>query len=673
MLTQARELYRTANETRRLGARPRLRLMKLGAMLFLAPLLCSFLFYLAWQMKEWSGSTASVALVRSDWKTLFDAEVSPCPNDAVSDPACPANPKNAALWSSSTKRSDVEHIDRVRAARGKTFWIGTVLSKRQLESAFSAKASVLELGYIAGGFRIWIEGRELLPGSYAQSPLPLSIPLPLSMLSSGADIHVAIEIHHDLGAVYPDYLGGEVATGLSTYHQAGVFAVREAFRNQARPWVFFAVNLLLGLIFLYLWNSAPRKQEFFYFALFVLNHAFIEFQMTDGFRRWAGFSTLQYLEIYSMWCEAVLVLVAALAFARVRLVLTELSLLVALLFPMAALPFFAHADAYIKNFIFSLIAQSTVPVGAIGGAIACWLQGYWLKRQGLQISGRAKRIRRLTYFGWSTLAIAAVYFIQGRGLLGADQFESFYRVAFFGLVLLLARIVAEDYREEQRIVEVTPLSEYHRRGVAQVSGSFLSVDLKGSQFFYQQRAENQSNEDLIAGWRAQMYSVIQRNGGSVVFKKGDEIIALFDQEKHPEPVSAALKACREMTAECAWIEERLRQEQKVPQDWVGLFFRGAIVLGCLRPILEKIEGREYPEWAEAEGSTPFVEASRVLGCEKTLGFSKAESVLLLSAEAAKAMGACAHSFPRKRVETKDGVVVELTVIELRALSLDRCA
>ncbi len=620
-------------------------------------------------MKEWSGQTASVVLARSDWRTLFVSSDAPCSDNASVDPACPANPQNPSLWQSKTLRSDTQHMDRVRAARGKTFWIGAVLSQEQLRLALSQKASILELGYIAGSFRIWINGHELMSGSYAQNPTPISLPLPLYEIAQSSELKLAIEIHHDMGAVYPDYLGGEMATGLSTFHQAGVFAFREAFKNQARPWIFFSVNLLLGCIFLYLWGSAPRKQEFFYFALFVLNHSFIEFQMTAGFRRWAGFSALQYLEIYSMWCEAVFVCVVALSFARIRLVVSELSLFVALLFPILVLPFLVHADSYTKKLIFSVVAQSTVPVGAIVGALVCWLQAFYLKKQGTPIKGRVKRIRMLNAFAWSTFAVAVVYFIQSRGLMAADQFTSFYRLAFFGLVLLLGRIVAEDYREEQRIVEVTPLSEYHRQGVQQVSGSFLSVDLKSSHFFYQQRAESHSDEDLVAGWRSQMYSVIQKNGGSVVFKKGDEITALFDQKKHTNSRDVAIRTCHEMIAECILINERLRQEQKVPQDWPGLFFRAAVVQGAVRPILESIDGREYPEWIEAAGSTPFVEASRILECEKHLGFSKTESILLLSSDLASS----AH-FEKRRIVTKDEIEIEVSVVRLQELSeLKQCA
>jgi hypothetical protein len=633
--------------------------MKLATLLFLLPLFFSLIFYLSWQMRDWSEQTASVALNRSDWKTLFVSSDAHCSHNASVDPECPANPQNPSLWHSKTLRSDIEHIDRVRAARGKTFWIGAVLSQAQLRLALARKASILELGYIAGSFRIWVNGQELMSGSYAQNPTPLSLPLPLSEIAQSSELKLAIEIQHDMGAVYPDYLGGEMATGLSTFHQAGVFAFRESFKNQARPWIFFAVNLLLGAIFLYLWGSAPRKQEFFYFALFALNHSFIEFQMTAGFRRWAGFSALQYLEIYSMWCEAVFVCGVALSFARIRLVVSELALFVALLFPMMVLPLLMHADSYTKNFIFSVVAESTVPVGAFGGALVCWLQAYYLKKQGSQMRGRRQRIKRLNTFAGSTFAVAVVYFIQSRGLMAADQFTSFYRLAFFGLVLLLGRIVAEDYREEQRIVELTPLSEYHRQGTPQVRGGFLSVDLKSSHFFYQQRAESHSDEDLVAGWRAQMYSVIQKNGGSVVFKKGDEITALFDEKKFASSTDVAIRTCHEMIAECTLINERLRQEQKVPQDWPGLFFRAAIVRGAVRPILETIDGREYPEWVEAAGSTPFVEASRILECEKHLGFSKTESILLLPSDLASTA-----QLEKRRTVTKDEVEIEVSVVRL---------
>ncbi|MBI3555122.1 MAG: hypothetical protein HY074_02515, partial [Deltaproteobacteria bacterium] len=244
-------------------------------------LLLPFTYALSHTMMGWLNLSAVVELPHALWKVAYGFPSTTCGLNATSTPSCLANPDNSQLWQSRWHRGDqVAHSNRLKENLSAEYWLGVEINADQQKTAYEHEANFLVLGNLRSTFRIWVDGLQIMHGTYRDNE-PTAVQLPLEWLARGKPMRIAINMVPEPGVGgndtdVPDYLEEPPILGLST--KAGTTGWREHqyFWLMARPMAFLVLNFILGWIFFGLWRVAPEKTEYFYIALFAITFALFQ-------------------------------------------------------------------------------------------------------------------------------------------------------------------------------------------------------------------------------------------------------------------------------------------------------------------------------------------------------------------------------------------------------------
>ncbi len=647
----AAAMSRTTDETRMLTDKVSIRVKYVLAIGALAALCVLLLPVFAQRIGDWSEAKPNVLIAPGLWHAHYGASPVPCGYRAGLDPGCVANSSNPVLWKSAQRRSDAGHSAHVQSRRGKEFWIGAVVPVSLLEAARQERANQLIIGWITATYRIWIDGELIATGVRGDAD-PITIALPFGRLLEKRPMNIAVQIYHTEGTIFPDFFnGGRVGEGFATATRAAAYKNFIGFRSKARPMALFVANLMIAGLFFLFWCSTQGKQEYFYVAMYAFISAVFQARSTDIVFMTLDIPVVYTLDVFLRFAEGTFGMFLGFAFARTRRGLFAYGLPICL-----ALPFLLFATTGDSTARFSqmgLVGTWFVPLAhAVGGA-ACLLQSYYLyitSKGTNKVSRRHRagaylpiRIQRLAIFGAGLVALAFLFWSQAYGITSPTSHAVWDRFGHFVIVIVLGTIVLTEYKEQALLVARTPVSEYHRRPVmpARITGAVLVADLKASELFFRIAGSNDA-ENLVAVWRSHFYNIIIKNQGTVLFKRGDEVMGFFDNDKCTTPLLAALKASDEMAGVSRFLEMEFRRRDLFPLDAKAIHFRAAIATGSIRPAWESVGSQREPAWEAAGRTNLLLEANRLLEFERQVAVSDQETLLVMTEDTAKLV---IHSLP----------------------------
>lgn len=610
------------------------------------------------------GAEPSVIIPRDSWRVLYRgiAAGEECDDKLPQKLNCLAALTNPTLWQSAFHREDKEHIDRVAGRRGGDFWLGTVFSSDQVQRAYRLGANRLVLGYVNADYEVWVDGEKQLHGEFRETHTPLVLNLSLTRLASGKDLPVAIRIIHSMGGLYPDALGYFRAEGLATNSQADRYLRMENFEEHTRPWFFFGVYFVMGSLFLFLWGFSPRKQECAYLAAYALFQAFIQAAKSDEVSYLFDVGTWNQLSNVMSIYEGAFALFLGLAFARFRRAFFQWGIPAFLLAGIGI--FFWETDSVRAEKLGLYLAAKIVPRGYLLGSMACFLQTFWLEQRMKQRDGIfATRVRRLLLFGIGLCAIGLSYAVQ-LSVPSVTEYTAWPRFMNVILVLYLAAVILIDYREQEKIVERSPVSPYHRRPTLpdELTGILLVVDIKRSELLVKAGQEWGNAGELMSTGLSHMWSAATSNEGTVLHSEGDAITVFFEREGRLTP-QRAYRAVKQIAAALDRFVEQLKDRGVNLGGAEDLRFRATLVEGKIRPIWHEFQGVRYPSW-EASGTTNvFLEAARMLEIEQQLDPERAESLLIVPDALADKLPGRWH-LRRSRRQAKHGEVYNVAASRL---------
>ncbi len=582
--------------------------------------------------RAWVHFQPDVPFNPMQWRALY-GNYSPCGNRPGNDENCPADPENPLLWDSYFLRVEASHLDRINLRRFKDYWIGAVIPVYTVELARQKGATELLLGSIASSYRIFLDGEFVSGSTRVRDTNPILLNVPAAKFYSGKALHIAIQIIYDVDVTMPDVLnadgGGE---GFVTHANANTYRNFMAFWEKVRPFSLLLSYAVIASLFLFFWMSAKVKQEYFYMAMFALMAAFYQARKMDILV--AAFSTDANVlfEYVIRFYVAAFGMFLGLAFSRTRSLFFSIGVPLAL-----AAPFVLYLSAPNMRYeLYELSRLWLTPLLFFTGAIPCFLQAYFLKLQSVEGTYLPVRARRLTLFGLGLFALSAFYFAVSRDLVASGLPMFWDGSEHFIFMVLMGSIALTEYHQQEFLVSKAPVSEYHRRPVLpeRLSGAILVADLKDSEAFYRYRAIHAQAANLVTGWRNQFYDAVYKNGGIIINKKGDELVAFFDHDKSPLPLVSALKTTMEVFTISEALEAEYRRQHLLPPGATGFYFRSALILGEIRPVWEKVGNSREAYWEEAGNTTPFVEGSRLMEIERQITTTGPTTQLLVRDEIA---------------------------------------
>jgi hypothetical protein len=553
------------------------------------------------ELTRWDQPDPALLLPPDGWQVLLQPSTINCPPDARGS-GCLADPHNPALWNSSLKRTDGDHLERLRAMRGKTFWIGTQLQPELLKRAYERGANVLVLGWIWGSHRVFIDGLELWKGTFDTARTPITLNLPASWMASPRPLGLAIEIVHDADSMFPDMLNRR-QEHLATPANAQLYVRGKSFNTETLPAIGLALNLALALIFGSLWIGARQKQEHLFLAAFCAVSAMIQATNFDWVFRTVGFSALNRADTSMTLLETFFGLFLGLAFARAPLFLFQSG--IALVLGLAiTLPLLADSGSIAFQWA-GFIAAYLVPLAYGVGALMCALQATHLAHRAGLGDQNPSRMRRLWLFA-AGLAVIMILRLDIAQLVMTEHYFVVDRFFHFAAVLFLAGLVISDSREQERLIRRFRVSKYHQRTPLpkSVLGWMVKVDLKRSTSLAETIGISRYG-DLVTKWYDMFCERVVAQGGEVMSEEGDAISVFFDDERGVRDAHWVIHAVRDMVS----VHPTVQQTFDLPQP---IHLRAAAMRGALCPIWKGSGEACRPAW----DGTILVDCARVLELER---------------------------------------------------------
>ncbi|HAZ12563.1 MAG: hypothetical protein A2X86_11810 [Bdellovibrionales bacterium GWA2_49_15] len=587
---------------------------------------------------QWTDFAAEVSLPRSQWTVLYEQTPGPCGADASLTPDCLGNPSNPSLWASLITRADQQaHKARVFAREGKEYWVGVSLTPEQMRNAFNAQANFLVLGEIVGSYRIWVNGKQLMTGERHDTE-PIALQIPLTWFAENQPVRLAMWIVRttDMNDA-PDLLEDAQRLGLTTKAGTTNWKRYYNFWFNSRPLVFLALNFLLGWLFFAIWSVAPEKTEYFYIAVLAMTFALFQMRYVELYYMTMNRQFVNSLGLSMAILYAFAGMLAGLSFARFRPLILKwafwlcIGLCLSQPFLVSTIRMPIHAHYWMGS-----IADVTTFLGAL----ACYLQAFYLYQNPEDRLRLRLRLRRLLMFGTGLLFMIVLNQVSFAG--GAPTFLKMFlgKSGPFFLLLSLGLIALSEYRSQTALAKGMPISKFHRLIPLPdfVRGAILNVDLKGSEKISRQGAKLGKAGDLLETCLSHMWMAVSQNGGIVLQTEGDALRAIFPAGELEAPVEAAFRAVDTMRRNLMELEQRFVAQgmaDMVPKS--GIHFRGAIVLGEIRPIWQSYGGARLASWAETGHSNVLIEVSRLLEMEREVapGDGKSSSIVIVPQELKK--------------------------------------
>ncbi len=606
------------------------------------------------------GSEPSVLIERGSWRALYRSALpeEACLDTYPQNSKCLSSPLNATLWQSANSREDKEHTDRVAGRRGQDFWLGTILSPEQVDRAYRFQANRLILGYLNADYEVWLDGEKIFFGQYRDTHSPVVLPLSMGKLAQGGSLHLAIRVTHNGGGIFPDALGYFRREGLATSTQADSYLRVENFEEHTRPWFFFGVYFVMGSLFLVLWGMNPRKQECAYLAAYALFQAFIQASRSDEVSYLFDVATWNRLSNVISIYEGAFALFLGLAFARFRRAFFQWGIPIFLF--AGALLYFLIPDSVQAEKLGVYLDAKVVPRGYLLGAMACFLQTFWLEQRMKSRDGVfAIRVRRLLLFGIGLCSIGLSYAVQ-QSVPSVTEYTAWPRFMNLILVLYLAAVILKDYRTAEKILEHSPISPYHRRPVlpTELAGVLLVVDIKRSETLAHASSEWGNAGELIHIGLSHMWSAAISNEGTVLQSDGDAITVFF--ERDGKTLLRAYKAIQEISKSLERFVEQLQDRGVQLGHTEQLRFRATLVEGLIQPVWQEFRGGRFPAWSASGPSNVFVDAARLLEIEQQLDPKREQSLLVVNEGLADKLK-CKWKKRKAKYQSKHGEVHTIAV------------
>ncbi|MBI3543072.1 MAG: hypothetical protein HY075_07350 [Deltaproteobacteria bacterium] len=584
---------------------------------------------LAEQFADWGRSEPLVLIPKVSWRVVYGPSKTVCGYDTTSDPSCLASPAGSVLWNSSSSRADAGHRQKVASAPSNELWLGTAVPVKLLREAALQRANHVILGWIRATYNIWIDGHLVTSGNPSLLT-PLVLQLPMDRLRGNNPLRIAIQLRYEPGVEYPDFLNSGLGEeGFATHAAADHYLTFLSFVKRVRPLIIGIANLLVGALFLLFWRASPTNQEYFYMAVYALVNAFYQFWMCDVIELRSNRTLVLYVAVTLRAYEGILAMFLGLAYARTRKIVFRWGL-PTLLLGSAGVAFALRESVHRVAFLDFVVGRLQPALYAIG-SLACFLQALYLIQRDKKETSLPTRVRRLFLVGSALGALGLLSYVVANSLTSMTQHNLWFRFVHLALGLFLSAIVFSEHRKREQLIEKSPVSEYHRRAELpeQIYGTMLVADLKYSEPFYRHRARRESREDPVAIWRSHFYTAVTKHGGTVIQRKGDEIIGFFDKDKSDDPTLSAVLASDEMERLSGLLERDFRERGLYPPDARGFHFRAAIAQGAVRPVWENVGGSREAYWEETGGTSPFVESARLLEFERQIAGADAPSSLLI--------------------------------------------
>ncbi|MBI3541842.1 MAG: hypothetical protein HY075_01020 [Deltaproteobacteria bacterium] len=608
-------------------------------------------------VSHWYRLEPELFLKDADLRVHYGSSPEPCPDIARDSPGCIANSTSPLLWRDGAPRFGADHEERVKKRLWKDFWLGLTLPPETLAAARQLGATQLMLSHLYSSYRIWVNGVFVKAARGSNDPAPILLQLSAADLRSTRPLRVAIHVHFDEEHIPPDHFCDNLPLGFVRPATADQYTFMMRFWECGRPLALALSFTLLAALFFFLWAPSPAKQEYFYLALFSLAAAGWEARWVDFLQRQLEYGTALGIGLANRVALSGFAALLGFSFARTShralRVGLALTIIAAACAPLLA-PGIQERIAWREALV-----STVTPLGFLLGGLACLLQAFAILTARDLAGAIPVRARRLLLFGGGLALVATYYFLDGHKLL-PTSFRTFWKgFELLGFMVYFAAIALKEYAEDEALVRKAPVSEYHRRPVLPelINGVLFVADLKSSEPFYKQRAVNRSL-DLVGAWRSQVYTAALGLGGTIINRKGDEVIVFFDAEKTPDVVATALKAFADIGRVSELLAGELKRQGLFPPGVDGFYFRASIALGSIRPIWEDMAGHREAYWEEAGNTSPFVEAARTLEMERKAPGTAADRTLLVmlekvAREAEQASPALARNFVARDFAVRD--------------------
>lgn len=583
-----------------------------------------------WQsVRAQRDSVVSVPITREGWRVLYRpaTETEMCTLIPPQSPKCLASPTQPTLWQSPFSRSAPDHSDRVAGQRGSDFWLGAQIAPEDMKRAFKLAANHLVLGYLNATFDVWVDGARVVTGNYQTTHYPLVITLRPERMLEARPLSVAIRFTHDAGGEFPDGLAYFRREGLATFSEVQQYLRAESVEEHLRPTLFFGVYLILGLLFAGLWIGNPRKPECLFLALYALCQSFLQAFNTDFVNAYMTNWTWQRLNLIALVVEGAIAVFLGLAFARFRRQFFQWGVSGLLVISAVLYLYIDEAKASMLN---SYLAAKFIPASYLLGSLACILQASWLmeRRKGRGIF--PVRTRRLLLFGIGLSGIGIGYALNQVAPSVESDMLWWPRYTNFCLVFYLAAMVLKDYREQERILERSPVSPYHRRAVLpeRLAGALVQIDLKRSEVLIREGMARGNAGEFINMALSHLWSAVAEAKGTVLQTEGDNLLAFFEEDTSSPALARAVETLNVIRQKLAGYSDQLREQGVVQPEYGNVRFRGALCFGEVKPLWHDINGQKFPGWVAAGSDNVFLELARLLELEPKVDPERARDVVV---------------------------------------------
>jgi hypothetical protein len=575
-----------------------------------------------------------------DWRVIYGSSPEPCPAVARGSHGCLANPDEPGPWKKSHNRfeddeAEERHEDRVVKRLWKDYWLKVAIPPELLAEARAKRVTQFLVGHFYSSYRVWIDGVFVKEGTGVLDPIPLFLPLSAENLASKRPLQIVMQIIFDNEKVPVDHFSNNYAQGFVKASTADRYILMMSFGNRARPISLFLAYALIGALFFFLWLPARHKQEYFYMALLAIAAGAWEARYIDFIERAIDRDVAANLCVVLRAYLIGFILLLSLAVARVRHDVMRILFALTLIAPVLFVFTIPTVDGKIAVRDFLQI-KGTTAIFAVA-AFFCGLRAWALAASSSRFGHVPPRVRSLALFATGLLVAGIVNYLVESKVFYLFTHRAFLRgFEWLGLMLYLAALALREYAADEALVQDMPVSDYHRRPVLPESlkGALLAIDLKSSEPLYRQRAITAS-VDLVTAWRSQVYSAALRSHGTIVSKKGDEVLVFFDADKSPRPSETALRVFVEVARASELLAAEFRRQGLFPPQVEGFHFRAALSEGAIRPIWEDVAGRREAYWEEAGDTMTFVEASRLMDIERKITeTSKTISMLVMDERSA---------------------------------------
>jgi hypothetical protein len=563
---------------------------------------------------------------------------------------------NDALYLAPNVR-DAGHARRVQEVVGQTFWLGAQVASSLSQAAAERGADYFCIGYLYGTYEVFLDNQLVLSGDHSGARDLVGLSVPHEKLASG--FKIAIRIKHDMHDSFPDTL---YFTGLLKPSDFLVVKRQAEFEWLTSTAWSGGFNFALGVLFFAFWLCAPRKQELAAFAAFGFIHAITQVSLSpivwsnmDG-QTWHRFN-------FVVTCyESVVIFAVGAAVSRLRH-----RALFGLMFLVLAAPWFIFLTDLRSTDLFTLpitLSRYLNPLAYLAAGLLCLSQARLLSlgtRGDLSDPGRVLKL----HFCWlSMLAMCVIQLFGSHLNIDVRIYNAVFLVVF-------ASMVVHDFRRAELLVRRAPLSRYHQRAQLppSISCAMVSIDLKRSEQLFHFEIERRTGSHFVQDTIAAFCAIVHEASGEVIQTEGDSVLFFLELAAGHDALVQAIAIVHKLKAT---LNDRLSEAAtkygpEFPSE-IGL--RAAIGLGEVRPIMQRLNGREIPAWAQAGNSNVLVEVARLLEAETKVA-RPGESLLVMSAtgslEPASQSGFAAAS-RSATVEIKHGraIHVRVTTLDSRA-------